>query len=312
MLQGQRLAAALSLGADRLLERQRIAAALAFHVPLRIGARYRIAQQQDELHRRIVLPDARRRGIPVHVDRRRVAENFSAFRRLEIGVIASVVDRRGLEVVLVVEEMHFLDGRHGDLGVLEQIRRERGRAAFLRSRDDESNPGLRRQAAVAILVALAAAAGTWLVATRHRRYLPSFRPITSAAKACARPGPAPRKSRYYTFAWRTGDRYDRSNALRLSSVSASSTGLSMRRRRIRGKRTAMPDLWRGDRAMPSKPSSNTSVGVTLRTGPNFSIVVLRMIASTSLISSSLKPEYALANGISRLPPSASSDQTAKV
>ena len=65
-----------------------------------------------------------------------------------------------------------------------------------------------------------------------------------------------------------------------ASVSASSIGLSVRQRSIRGKRVAMPDLWRVDRWMPSKPSSNTCVGRTLRTGPNFSIVVFFTIAST--------------------------------
>jgi hypothetical protein len=58
----------------------------------------------------------------------------------------------------------------------------------------------------------------------------------------------------------------------------------------------MPDLWRGERWIASKPSSNTSVGATLRTGPNFSTVVRRTIASTSRISSSVRPEYAFANG----------------
>ena len=61
----------------------------------------------------------------------------------------------------------------------------------------------------------------------------------------------------------------------------------------------MPDLWRGDRAMPSKPSSKTRVGVTERTGPNFSTVVRRITASTCRISSSDSPEYAFANGTSR-------------
>ncbi len=59
---------------------------------------------------------------------------------------------------------------------------------------------------------------------------------------------------------------------------------------MRGKRTAMPLLWRLLAAMPSKPSSNTRVGVTLRTGPNFSTVVLRTMASTLRISSSVRPE----------------------
>ncbi|MOA57872.1 hypothetical protein D3C78_1821450 [compost metagenome] len=75
----------------------------------------------------------------------------------------------------------------------------------------------------------------------------------------------------------------------------------------------MPLLWRRDRAMPSKPSSNTSVGVTLRTGPKVSTVVLRMMASTLRISSSLSPEYALANGTSARPGvPAGASHTAKV
>jgi len=37
---------------------------------------------------------------------------------------------------------------------------------------------------------------------------------------------------------------------------------------MRGKRTAIPLLCRALRLMPSKPSSKTSVGLTLRTGPN--------------------------------------------
>ena len=74
------------------------------------------------------------------------------------------------------------------------------------------------------------------------------------------------------------------------SVSASSTGLSSRQRSMRGKRTAMPLLWRGLREMPSKPSSNTSVGRTLRTGPKLSTVVWRITASTLAISASVRPE----------------------
>ena len=42
-----------------------------------------------------------------------------------------------------------------------------------------------------------------------------------------------------------------------SNVSASSGRLSLRHRSIRGNRTAMPDLWRVERAMPSNPSSKT-------------------------------------------------------
>ena len=53
---------------------------------------------------------------------------------------------------------------------------------------------------------------------------------------------------------------------------------------MRGKRTATPLLWRGLAPMPSKPISKTSVGRTLRTGPNFSSVVARMTRSTALNS----------------------------
>ena len=83
--------------------------------------------------------------------------------------------------------------------------------------------------------------------------------------------------------------------------------LSVRQRAIRGKRTAMPDLCRVERWMPSKASSKTSSGLTVRTGPNFSSVLRRTKASTLRISSSVRPEYALANGTSRSP-----SQTPKV
>ena len=58
---------------------------------------------------------------------------------------------------------------------------------------------------------------------------------------------------------------------------------------MRGKRTAMPLLWRGLAAMASKPISKTSVGLTLRTGPNFSRVWARMTWSTAANSASLRP-----------------------
>src|SRR5271166_5806903 len=75
-----------------------------------------------------------------------------------------------------------------------------------------------------------------------------------------------------------------------SSVSASATGLSRRQRSMRGKRTATPLRWRLLLATPSKPSSNTWVGFTLRTGPKVSTVVRRIIASISPISASDRPE----------------------
>ena len=50
-------------------------------------------------------------------------------------------------------------------------------------------------------------------------------------------------------------------------VSASAAGLSVRMRLIRGKRMATPDLWRVERAMPSKAISSTSPGVDLAHRP---------------------------------------------
>ena len=76
---------------------------------------------------------------------------------------------------------------------------------------------------------------------------------------------------------------------------------------MRGKRTATPDLWRGERWIPSKASSNTCSGSTWRTGPNFSTVFRRIHASSLRISASVSPEYAFANGTS-----ASPSHTAKV
>ena len=63
----------------------------------------------------------------------------------------------------------------------------------------------------------------------------------------------------------------------------------MRHLRIRGKRTAIPDLWRGDGWMPSKASSNTCSGFTDRTGPNFS-TVLRLIQASSVRISASFPD----------------------
>ena len=48
----------------------------------------------------------------------------------------------------------------------------------------------------------------------------------------------------------------------VSIESASSAFLSCRHLAILGKRTAIPERWRGERCIPSKASSNTSSGVT--------------------------------------------------
>src|SRR6185295_1198596 len=95
--------------------------------------------------------------------------------------------------------MHFLHRWHADLRMLVQIGSERRGPALLRSGDDERHFLWRAsQAAVAILVALAAAAGTWLVATNHRRCPPDpsrMPPASAIALAPAHPGAT--KSRHY-------------------------------------------------------------------------------------------------------------------
>jgi hypothetical protein len=77
---------------------------------------------------------------------------------------------------------------------------------------------------------------------------------------------------------------------RSARVPASAGSLSRRQRMIRGNLTATPDLCRVDRDTPSKASCITSVGVQIRTGPCFSIVVARTIRSISTISASVSPE----------------------
>ena len=71
------------------------------------------------------------------------------------------------------------------------------------------------------------------------------------------------------------------SASSVASVSASLAGLSFRQRSMRGKRTAIPDRCRVDGAMASKPSSNTWIGSTCRTGPKRSTVWRRIQRSIS-------------------------------
>ncbi len=96
-----------------------------------------------------------------------------------------------------------------------------------------------------------------------------------------------------TFApWRPGVNFFPSQPIiprSVSTVSASSIPLSRRQRRMRGKRTATPDLCRLEAWMASKAISITSSGRTLRTGPKRSVVLARTKRSTSRISASVRP-----------------------
>ena len=66
----------------------------------------------------------------------------------------------------------------------------------------------------------------------------------------------------------------------MSSVSASSIDLSVRQRSMRGKRTAMPDLWRGLRLNAFEADFEDERRRDAAHRPEFSTVVLRTIAST--------------------------------
>ena len=59
---------------------------------------------------------------------------------------------------------------------------------------------------------------------------------------------------------------------------------------MRGKRSATPDLWRVERAMPSKAISSTSLCSTSRTGPKRLVVWSRTHLSSQRSSSSVKPK----------------------
>ena len=68
----------------------------------------------------------------------------------------------------------------------------------------------------------------------------------------------PQELKYYTINWATElDGTTDTIALSEFSLSASAIGLSRRQRRMRGNRTAIPDLCRFDTLTASKPSSNT-------------------------------------------------------
>ena len=87
------------------------------------------------------------------------------------------------------------------------------------------------------------------------------------------------KKTFYSFI-----KVDASNCLKSSNVLISAAFLSFRQRKIRGKRKAKPALCRLLSAIPSNAISKTNSGLTVLTGPNFSIAFLVTNEFTSLIS----------------------------
>ena len=129
----------LRFGLEGLTKRQRLAPGAARHVPVRKGARDRIAQNDDEPHRRVVAGDALRRRRPVEIRRRRLAQQTVPRSRVETGAVRRVVDRLGGKAVVGIEEVQFLFLRQAQLGMLAQVVVERRRAALLRAGDDEAH-----------------------------------------------------------------------------------------------------------------------------------------------------------------------------
>ena len=118
-------------------ESERLAAFGIGLLPLREGARHRIAQHQDDLDVRVVAHQPPDRRAPIERDGRRLAAHPIVFgvKRIERAVIRRLPIER-----LVVEEMRFLLARHLQGGMQPQQRIERGGARFLRTADDESEP----------------------------------------------------------------------------------------------------------------------------------------------------------------------------
>jgi len=135
----RQIASPLRFHPQRFQKRQRLTLKLARHVPLREGARNRIAQHQDQLHRRVVARDSLGRCRPIHVRGRHLAQQTLRRMRLEVGVVGRVIDRLDREIRVGVEEVQFLlPPRQTQLRMLAQVGIERGRAALLRACDDET------------------------------------------------------------------------------------------------------------------------------------------------------------------------------
>ena len=119
MLKWQRFATTDGLPLDRLSKRKPLRPAFRFHVPSRKRPLDRIAQDQNPFHLRVVLPDPVRRRVPIHVNRRRLADD--ALRpRLEMSVVFFVIRFAG-KIFFLVEEMQLLPCfRHANLGMLPQ------------------------------------------------------------------------------------------------------------------------------------------------------------------------------------------------
>ena len=107
---------------------------------MRKRPRDRIAQNEDEFHRRVVVRDPFGRRRPVHVRRRDFAEQALRRPRVEGAMVDRVVDRLDREEPIPIEEMQFFARlRHADLRMLSQKRIECRSAALLRPADDEIN-----------------------------------------------------------------------------------------------------------------------------------------------------------------------------
>src|SRR5439155_18365478 len=120
-------------------KRQRFALLLARHVPLRKSPRHRIAQDHDQLHRRVVARDALGGRGPVQVGRRYLPQQALRRTGSESRVVRAVVDWFRYKVAVGVEEVQLLALRETQLRMLAQVLVERRRAALLRAGYDEAH-----------------------------------------------------------------------------------------------------------------------------------------------------------------------------
>src|SRR5262249_82025 len=137
-------ALALGIGVNGLQESKGLAMHEPLVVPVRERARDRIAQQNDEAHRRVVAGDALDSARPIKISGCGLAQQMLGWVGMELRVIGPVVDRLMREQPILVEEMQLLLAREAQLRMLAEIRVERAGAAFLRAGNEERDLLLHR------------------------------------------------------------------------------------------------------------------------------------------------------------------------
>ena len=169
MLQRQCFSAASFLMFERKVEGQWIVSPPVLHRPVGVGSLDWIAQNHNQAHRRVVVPDPLCCWIPVEADRRRFSPELIGFSSLEVAMqLIQVWLWPGL--LLVIEKVQlFLFGQVNS-GVLAQIGGKSRRAAFLGTAYKEAQPFAHDQASagrtVSLLVAPLSVVLSWRSSVR--------------------------------------------------------------------------------------------------------------------------------------------------